>query len=280
VISTTEDNLIEVVERVVKSHPGVRMIYLTDDDFVINKLSVIRFCKKVIKHDFGDLIFMCFSRITDLTEEVVSWMDKANFRKLNIGLESFSQDVLTEIGKRCDVDRIRPALDLLKKYNIRPFCAIILTTPQSTLEDVEMTIDGISSYLTDDFYQAGIIPAIFPLKGTEFAETYWDYKSETVALPGTDHFIRRDEIIYCEDPLAREFQIRYLAEADAVVEKYTTESDIRHKNAANLALVRLGFAKQLIAEIREKHGIPTDGSPGGQGPTKGRPGDSTRHALV
>ncbi|MDP7195785.1 MAG: radical SAM protein, partial [SAR202 cluster bacterium] len=71
--SITEENLVNVIDRIHKSHPGVRMIYLTDDDFIINKKSVIRFCQKIIERNFGNLKFMCFARITDLNEEVVQW---------------------------------------------------------------------------------------------------------------------------------------------------------------------------------------------------------------
>ena len=116
--SLTEENLVNVIERIHKSHPRTRMIYLTDDDFIINKKSVIRFCQKVVERKFKNLRFMCFARITDLSEEVIQWLNKANFAKLNIGVESWSQNVLNEIGKRCDVNEIDPVLKLLKKYNI------------------------------------------------------------------------------------------------------------------------------------------------------------------
>ena len=36
---------------------------------------------------------MAFARITDLNEEVIGWLKKANFVKLNIGVESFSERV-------------------------------------------------------------------------------------------------------------------------------------------------------------------------------------------
>ena len=109
VISATEENLIETVQRIKDSHPRVRTIYLTDDDFCINKRSVIRFCERVIERDFGDLTFMCFARASDLTEEVCEWMKKANFRRLNVGIESFSETVLDEMGKRCDVQKFSKA---------------------------------------------------------------------------------------------------------------------------------------------------------------------------
>ena len=252
VISTTEENLIDVIKRIAKAHPDVRMVYLTDDDFVINKLSVIKFCKLAIEANFGDLRFMCFARISDLTEEVVEWMAKANFYKLNIGLESFSQTVLDEVGKRVDASRIHDTLKMLKKHGVLPYCNIILSTPQSTLEDVELTLDEVLGYMDDDFYSFGIVPAIYPLKGTEFYKMYWDFKSHVLPIPGTSHTLRRDDFIYSEDPLMREFQIRCIEGSDAVVEQYVRESGRPHANAGHVARTKCLFAKRLIAESREE----------------------------
>lgn len=294
VISTTENNLVDVVDRVVNSHPDVRMIYLTDDDFVINKLSVIEFCKKVIEKDFGDLNFMCFARITDLTEEVISWMSKANFRKLNIGVESFSQKVLDEVGKRCDATKIHSTLALLKKYNVRPFCNIILTTPESTLDDVEITLDNIMEVLEDDFYQAGIIPAIYPLKGTDFAEENCDFKSHIVKVPEAGIHLRRDDYIYAADPLTKEFQIRFVEGMESMVDEFIEDSEIKHANSASLAMAKCRFGKQIIEEIRSgvEEGTFTqtkDVTAGAgrnysekqnTGSSQDQSGDSTRHMLV
>ena len=56
------------------------MIYLTDDDFIINKRSIIRFCKLVVEHKLNDLKYMAFSGITDLNEEVIQWLKKQIFK--------------------------------------------------------------------------------------------------------------------------------------------------------------------------------------------------------
>ena len=129
------------------------------------------------------------------------------------------------MGKRCDADRIHDTLRLLKKYGIRPFCNIILTTPKSTLEDVEITLDNIMEFVSDEFYMAGVAPAIRPDKGTEFHEMYWDYKSHVLQIEGTELFIRRDDFIYAEDPLVREFQIRYIEGVDAEIDRFRPPVD-------------------------------------------------------
>jgi len=100
VISATGEMLISVIDRIVEAHPRVKTIYLTDDDFCINKRDVIRFCQRVVERNYQDLSFLCFARVTDLNDELLGWMKKANFRRLNIGVDSFSDDVLVEMGKR------------------------------------------------------------------------------------------------------------------------------------------------------------------------------------
>ncbi len=250
VMSITEENLVNLVARIHKSHPGVRMIYLTDDDFIINKKSVIRFCQKVIERKFKNLKFMCFARITDLNEEVIQWLHKANFCKLNIGVESFSQSVLDEMNKRCDVKKIDSVLKLLKKYNIRPFMNIIMTTPKSKLEDIEVTIDGIMEYLKDPFYMSGAIIGIRPLKGTTFYEEHCDFKSYITDIKGTNYKIRRHDCIWSEDPLVREVQKRYFAGQSDVIENFTKNNDVRHPNQENTAIMNFKFVKEIIKDIR------------------------------
>ena len=49
---------------------------------------------------------------------------------------------------------------------------IILTTPETKLEDVEVTVEKTLEYIKDPFYMAGIIIGIQPLKGTIFYEEY------------------------------------------------------------------------------------------------------------
>jgi len=252
VISASEENLVNVVERIVKSHPGVRMIYLTDDDFIINKKSVIRFCQKVVERKFKNLSFMCFARITDLNEEVIQWLKKANFYKLNIGVENFSQKVLDEMGKRCDVNKIDPILKLLKEYNIRPFINIIMTTPKSKLDDVELTVDKILEYLKDPFYMSGTSIGIKPIKGTIFYEEYCDIKSYITDLEGTPYKIRRDDYIWAEDPKVRELQKRYLFCQNVVLEEFVKKNKIKHPNQETLSIMHFRFVKNIIKAIKSE----------------------------
>ena len=182
VISASEDTLIHNIKRIIDSHPRVRTIYLTDDDFCINKRSVIKFCQKIVEEKTKNTIpkkmsFMAFCRASDANEEMFEWMSKAGFRRLNIGIESFSDKVLKEMNKRCTKEENHFSLKIAKKIGIRAFLNIIATTPDSTLEDVEKTVDGALKYAQDPFFHVGVVMGIKPLKGTDYFETYTDYKT-------------------------------------------------------------------------------------------------------
>ena len=57
---------------------------------------------------------------------------------------------------------------MTKKYGIRPFMNLILITPETTLDQLEVTVTEGLEYARDPFYDAGLHLAIMPLKGSEF----------------------------------------------------------------------------------------------------------------
>ena len=255
VISGTEENLVKVVERIIKAHPRTRTIYFTDDDFCINKRAAMRLADKLVERDFGDLTFMCYARITDITEELVVSLKKANFRLLYIGIESFSENVLDEIGKRCSIEQVHRGLKILKDHNLKPFFNIMLTTPGSKLADVRESVYWGLKYLEDDFYKCGVISAIEPLKGTEFAARNWDFKSHIVTIEDgeNNHYMRRDDLIWPEDPLVRLILERYLDGLEEETDRRAKEDNVIHKRNQNVAIYQLQFMERLLREICEEY---------------------------
>ena len=131
---------------------------------------------------------------------------------------------------------------------------VIMTTPKSKLEDVELTVDTIVEYIKDPFYMSGTIIGIKPLRGTAFYEEFNDFQSYIADIKGTDYKIRRNEIIWAEDPLVRELQKRFLIGQTPVFEKFTKENDVRHPNQETLSLMYYKFVKKIIKDIRAEIG--------------------------
>ncbi len=256
VISASEDTLIHNIKRVVESHPRVRTIYLTDDDFCIVYKSVEKFCKKIIEEkNKGNipesLTFMAFCRASDASTEMFTWMKKAGFRRLNIGIESFSDKVLEEMNKRCTAEENHNCLKICKETGVGAYCNIIVTTPESTLEDVETTVEQALKYTQDPFYHVGVTLGIKPLKGTDYYETFSDFKTRIVKIENTNYNLKYDDLIYADDPRVKALQLRYWNEIDDYMTEEVKKNDIRHGNSRNLSELKLLFFKKLLKELKE-----------------------------
>jgi hypothetical protein len=96
-------------------------------------------------------------------------MKHAGFRLIGYGVESFSERVLREYGKQ----EIYPFIDstLLETLGsgITPFLDIILASPESTLEDVIMTLNRCLEYLLKGC-EVSIYPTVIPFSGAEIVD--------------------------------------------------------------------------------------------------------------
>jgi hypothetical protein len=140
---------------------------------------------------------------------------------------------------------------------IKPHINIILVTPGSTLDDVEVSVDQTLYYLDKDYVYAGIIAAIRPLKGTEYNEIHADFMSRVVDVPGTDFHVKVDDMIWAEDPHVREIQEQYWYGIDAEVGRQVKMAGIVHPTGDNVAYFSLLFMKKLIRDVRQKYDLPS-----------------------
>ena len=134
---------------------------------------------------------------------------------------------------------------------------IILTTPESKLEDVEVTVDRTIEYIKDPFYMAGIIIGIQPLKGTLYYEEYTNFKSYVTDIEGTQFKIRRDDYIWATDPKVKKLQELYLDRQADYIKDYIAQNNIKHPNQAVLAPAHLYLVKEILEEIKSEKSSDT-----------------------
>lgn len=261
IVRLQNDYLIDLVLRIKKAHPRLRTVYFTDDDFCYHKSKVIDFCKRVSSLKL-DIKFLCQTRITDLNEEVIMWLKKANFRQINIGIESFSQNVLTEIDKICPKDKMLENLDLLEKYDLHAGMFMLLITPKSSLEDIEETIYETLKRIKKGSCSAGVSLAVDPLKGTHFYEHHYDFMTKIEEIKGTNHVIKRDIMIYAEDPIVREVQLAYYRGIEEYTEKQTKVRRAITDTWLSKGEISLNFLKELIVDARKKYNLTATSQPG------------------
>lgn len=242
------DSLIGIIKRIREAHPLVKTIYLTDDDFCMNSEYVIDFCKQLIRKNLHTLYYMCFARVTDLNDEMLMWMKYAGFRRLNIGIESFSDDVLDEVGKKCTSEQIRKNLTKLKTHGIEGFLTFMLITPGTTIEDLMITVNQTMKYCDDPYFTLGLSLGVRPTKGSEFFETNYDFETYITKINTfiKEIYIKENKMIYARDPVVKSIQLLYKSREKEYVNEYIKMNNIKHSTYSNLAKAQLNLLKECI----------------------------------
>jgi len=251
VVDIIDENLVALVKRILAAKPRIRTIYFTDDDFCLNLGKVKDFCHAIIEEGIKTK-FICFSRADRLDKEAIELMAQAGFRVVNMGLESFSRDILKEYTNkyRNSFDRIGRNIELLRQHKITPFVSVILCSPEGSLEDVEQTQRELLAHLDRGGFETGVNISVQPFKGSYYYETYCDFESEIVPIPGTGRHLRRDYFIRAQDKEVRELQFRFLERYPEIIHNAVESANIRHATSSAQARLKLEVIGELITEIK------------------------------
>jgi len=118
---------------------GIREICFYDDTFPAVKREVKRFCAGI--RDLGvDITWSCFSRVDTFDEETFRMMKDAGCHQVMFGVETYSRDILDNIGKRCDPDQVEHVVRTTQKIGIEVRAAFMLGNPGETVETMEENI--------------------------------------------------------------------------------------------------------------------------------------------
>ncbi|MHA2401980.1 MAG: B12-binding domain-containing radical SAM protein [Candidatus Kariarchaeaceae archaeon] len=99
---------------------GVNNFAFYDETFNVDRKWVLEFCAQV-KKDMPDSYFwMGGARADLLDEQLVKELKDASFYEVSIGVESFDDRILDEMGKGISSDTLFETIDLLKKYKLAP----------------------------------------------------------------------------------------------------------------------------------------------------------------
>jgi radical SAM superfamily enzyme YgiQ (UPF0313 family) len=171
---------------------GITFFYFSDDTFTINQRRVIELCKTIIRKKLN-ITWAAISRVDNVNEDAMYWMRKAGCIQISYGVESGSEKIRSNLGKKISTAQIKKAFATTQKYGILARAYFIYGCPQESWDTVRQTIDLMNEIkpLSTIFYILDIFP------GTEL---YEDYKKR--ADVSDDIWLKRvEDIMYFEtDP--------------------------------------------------------------------------------
>lgn len=117
---------------------GYRSVAIIDDQFVWGEKRTIDICRGIANYN---ITWSCLARADMLQNDTVTQaMAQAGCKCVDLGIESFNQEILDYIGKGCKVETFYSAVHNLKKVGIEVKLNILLgSCPLETKEIIENT---------------------------------------------------------------------------------------------------------------------------------------------
>jgi radical SAM superfamily enzyme YgiQ (UPF0313 family) len=193
------ENVCDEIEEVLNMCPTIKIIWLHDDAFMINKKRTEALCNEIIRRGIKTT-FTCSARYRPVSRDLVKLMEKAGFNHVLFGLESGATKVMAGMKKGITKDHIRYATSLFAESNIKTTAFLISGLPGETEETINETIDFIqemqyNNYLYyDDIGVCSIYPG---------AEVYTIAKEKKLEVPGygvidDDYWLTDGEVPFYE----------------------------------------------------------------------------------
>lgn len=156
------ENIIAEIKECVEKY-NIKNFIFWSDIFNIDKNWTIDLCKKIIESGLK-ITWSANTRANTIDDEMAKWMYKSGCRLVSIGVESGSQEILDNIGKKITLDEIRHTVKTLKNNKIKIYNYFVIGLPWETEKTVNDTINFAieldSNFIS--FYTAT------PLPGTKF----------------------------------------------------------------------------------------------------------------
>jgi radical SAM superfamily enzyme YgiQ (UPF0313 family) len=173
------DNILSELDTLVNVFK-VKEVHIADDTFTINKKRVLEFCDKVKKKNYGiHFEFMNGIRADCVDEEILGALRSIKVRNVGFGVESGSKEVLRLAKKNIDMEKVRRAFKLSKRFGFETWAFFIIGLPGENSATVRESIE-FAKELDPDFAKFLILK---PYPGSEV----FQYLSERKLIDNYDY---------------------------------------------------------------------------------------------
>ena len=141
---------------------GYKAIGFMDDNFIWNEKRTAKICEVLKKCGF---VWGCQARVDAITEPIARMLGESGCQYVDLGVESFNDDILKFIKKGITQAQIYQAIELLKKYHVPVKLNILIgTSPLETKATIRDTLKRAKALKVDQV----MFNIVSPFPGTEF----------------------------------------------------------------------------------------------------------------
>lgn len=132
------ENIIAEIKECVEKY-NIKNFLFWSDIFNFDREWTLDLCRKIIESGLK-ITWSANTRANTMDDEMANLMYKSGCSLVSIGVESGSQEILNNIGKKITLDDIRNTVKILKKNKIKIYNYFVIGLPWETEKTVEETI--------------------------------------------------------------------------------------------------------------------------------------------
>ena len=154
------ENVVQEIDMLASE--GYKAIAFLDDNFITTEKRLVIIAEALKRHG---IIWGCQARADAITENVARILSESKCRFVDIGVESFDNEILKYIKKDITKEQIIDSIRLLNKYKVPVKLNILIgTSPLETKETIKETLDTAIHLKADQV----MINIVAPFPGTDF----------------------------------------------------------------------------------------------------------------
>lgn len=141
---------------------GYQAIGFMDDNFIWNEERTRQLCDIMKKYG---MLWGCQARVDAITEPIAKMLGESGCCYVDLGVESFNDEILKYVRKGITTEQIYEAIGLLKKYNVPVKLNVLIgSSPLETKETLRHTLKEAKKLKVDQV----MFNIVSPFPGTEF----------------------------------------------------------------------------------------------------------------
>lgn len=200
------ENVFSEIEYLIDKY-GIKSFNFQDDCFIFNKKRILKLCR-LINEKYSDIKWSCQTRgDAFLDEEVLKEMKKSGCSMISFGIESGSGEVLKEMNKNINIEKLIENSRLVKKYGLKLNVYVILGYPNETRESIKQTEDLLVKLDPDKCllnfftpFPGSPVYGSFRKNGRIVEDNWWGFCVLNYNLVfNHEHLSKKELIEYCED---------------------------------------------------------------------------------
>lgn len=130
--------LADQIKELQKNH-NIREISFYDDTFTAVRENVREFCRLIIEEKI-DITWSCFSRVDCVDREILQALKDAGCHQILFGVESADPQILQNIKKRINLERVEEVVNMTKEIGINCRLTFMFGNQGETEETMEKTL--------------------------------------------------------------------------------------------------------------------------------------------